>query len=116
MDIYHGWFSLKDGVKDTDFADAFERYMAALKKDGKIESYRLMRCKLGLRPVGVGEFHFMIEVRDLAQLDEAFNLVATRAGAVEGLHFGANSMVRDISFALYRDFPDEVRERGEEKF
>jgi hypothetical protein len=24
--------------------------------------------------------------------------------------------VRDVIFALYRDFPDSVRQRGEEKF
>jgi hypothetical protein len=58
----------------------------------------------------------MIEVTDLAQLDDAFSLVATRAGEVEGVHHGVNSLVQNVQFALYRDFPDEVRQRGEEKF
>ena len=29
---------------------------------------------------------------------------------------GLNSLVENVSFALYRDFPDPVREYGEERF
>ena len=39
-----------------------------------------------------------------------------RSGTVESLHHSVNSRVQDVSFALYRDFPDEQRVRGEEKF
>lgn len=116
MDIYHGWCDLKPGVSDTRFADAFARYMAHLKDEGKIESYRLTRRKLGLGPAHLADFHFMIEVRDMAQLDQAFSFVATRAGAIESEHEGVNSLVCNVTFALYRDFPDPVRMRGEEKF
>ena len=116
MDIYHGWCNLKPGAGDMDFADAFARYMDHLKSTGKIASWRLTRRKLGLGPSQLGEFHFMIEVEGLAQLDEAFSLVATRASETEGVHHGVNSLVKDVQFALYRDFPDPMRQRGEEKF
>lgn len=116
MNIYHGWCDLKPGVRDTAFAEAFTRYMALLKSEGRIEGYRLTRRKLGLGPAHLAEFHFMIEVRDLAQLDDAFNRVASRAEPVESPHHGVNSLVQNMSFALYRDFPDEVRQYGEEKF
>jgi hypothetical protein len=116
MDIYHGWFDLKPGVSDLDFVDAFERYMERLEGEGVIEGWRLTRKKLGLAPSHLGEFHFMIEVADLTQLDAAFNWVATRAEPVEGDHHGVNALVQNIEFALYRDFPDPVRERGEERF
>lgn len=116
MDIYHGWCDLKPGVSDTQFADAFRRYMKSLQHMDKIESYRLTRRKLGLGPKHLAEFHFMIETRDMAQLDAAFSFVATRAGEIEGEHQGVNSLVQNVTFALYRDFPDEVRKRGEEKF
>lgn len=116
MDIYHGWCDLKPGVGDMEFADAFARYMAHLKREGKVESYRLTRRKLGLGSAHLGDFHFMIEVRDMAQLDDAFSFVAARAGAIEGEHHGVNSLVTNVQFALYRDFPDQVRKRGEEKF
>lgn len=116
MDIYHGWCDLKPGVSDMAFADAFARYMAHLKREGKIESARLTRRKLGLGPKHLAEFHMMIETRDMAQLDAAFSFVATRVGEIENEHHGLNSLVQNVTFALYRDFPDEVRKRGEEKF
>jgi len=116
MDIYHGWCDLKEGVGDMEFAEAFTTYMEKLKADGFIEGYRLTRRKLGLGGEGLGEFHFMIEVEGLAQLDEAFGLVASRAAPVEGIHFAANSLIRNVRFALYRDFPDPGRVQGEELF
>jgi hypothetical protein len=58
----------------------------------------------------------MVETTGLAQLDDAFASVSSRAGAVEGLHHAVNSRVRDVFFALYRDFPDATRQFGEEKF
>jgi hypothetical protein len=90
--------------------------MSHLVDGGKIASWRLMRRKLGLGPREFGEFHLMIEVENLAQLDEAFSLAATRSGEVEPLHFGVNSKIFEVKFALYRDFPDPVRQSGEELF
>lgn len=116
MDIYHGWCNLKEGIKDTDFADRVHAYMGHLKQEGMIAGYRLTRRKLGLGAPGLPEFHIMIEVEGLAQLDQAFSHVASRADPAESLHHAVNSLVTDASFALYRDFPDPVRKRGEEKF
>ena len=116
MDYYHGWFDLKPGVRDTDFARGMTHYMTHLKERGLIEGYRLARRKLGLGPSEIGEFHLMIEPRDLAQLDTAFNHVASRAEPVESTHFDVNSKVTNLKFGLYRDFPDPVRREGEEKF
>ena len=116
MDIYHGFFSLKPGVGDLEFADDLKRFMEYLVSQGKIASWRLMRRKLGLGPREFGEFHLMIEVEGMAQLDEAFNLAATRSGDTESMHFGVNSKIADVKFALYRDFPDPVRQTGEELF
>ncbi len=116
MDIYHGFFNLKHGESDVGFARDLDRFMNWLKEDGKIASWRLMRRKLGLGPQEIGEFHLMIEVRDMVQLDEAFSLVATRQGEAESRHFAVNSKIADVKFALYRDFPDAVRETGGELF
>ncbi|MBI1260946.1 MAG: hypothetical protein GC184_04410 [Rhizobiales bacterium] len=116
MDIYHGWCDLKPGIRDMEFVEAFTQYMEMLEQEGVIAGWRLMRKKLGLAPKHLGEFHFMIEVTDLTQLDSAFDWVATRADPVEIEHFSVNSLVENITFALYRDFPDPVRERGEERF
>jgi hypothetical protein len=116
MNIYHVWCDLKPGVGDLSFTEKVATYLGHLKQRGLIEGYRLTRRKLGLAPASLGEFHLMIEVRDLAQLDTAFDHVAGRREPVEGFHFGVNSLVTNATFALYRDFPDPVRHAGEEKF
>ena len=116
MDLYHTWFDLKPGVKDIEFPRALARYMDHLKEKGAIEDWRLTRRKLGLGPKDLGEFHLIIETRDMAQLESAFHLVATRREPTESVHFGVNSQVCNLTFALYRDFPDAVRHEGEEKF
>ncbi len=76
----------------------------------------MTRRKLGLGPRDFGEFHIVIEVADLAQLDAAFKTVSARSGPIEQLHHAVNRMACDVQFALYRDFPDPHRERGGEKF
>lgn len=116
MDIYHGFFNLKPGVSDTKFATDIAAFLDFLETERRIESWRLMRRKLGLGPEELGEFHIMIEVRDLAQLDAAFGMVSTRAGDVETKHASINQQIAGIKFALYRDFPDPHRKHGEEKF
>jgi len=116
MDLYHVWCDLKPGVGDVAFCDGVAKYLGHLKSERLIESWRLTRRKLGLGPPEIGEFHLMIEVKDMAQLDAAFGRVASRKEPVEGFHFGVNSLVQNARFALYRDFPDPVRHRGEEKF
>jgi hypothetical protein len=116
VDLYHIWFDLKDGVSDAELAQHLATYMEHLKAGGKIAGWRLTRRKLGLSPPFLGDFHVMIEVEGLAQLDAAFGEVSTRAGVVESVHQAVNSRVRNATFALYRDFPDPGRRFGEEKF
>jgi hypothetical protein len=116
MDIYHIWCDLKPGTSDTTFSDNIARYLGHLRDEGLIESWRCTRAKLGFGARGLGEWHVMIETRDMHQLEDAFQRVAGRHGAVEGFHHGVNSLATNVSFALYRDFPDAVRVRGEEKF
>ena len=116
MDIYHGFFDLAEGVSDAEFAQHLAGYMNHLKAGGKIAGWRLTRRKLGLAPAPLRDFHLMIEVKDLAQLDAAFAEASSRAGVVEDVHHAVNSRVRNAFFALYRDFPDATRRYGEEKF
>jgi len=52
----------------------------------------------------------------MAQLESAFVRVSGRREPIESFHFGVNSLVENATFALYRDFPDAHRHRGEEKF
>jgi hypothetical protein len=116
MDIYHIWCDLKPGVSDLVFSENVTRYLGHLKAEGLIEGWRLTRAKLGLGARGLGEWHVMIETTDMKQLEDAFQRVASRRDPVEGFHFGVNSLAQNPVFALYRDFPDPVRHRGEERF
>ena len=112
MDTYHAWFDLKNTSKDLEFSSHLQRYLDHLREQGKIHGYRLTRRKLGLGPPTLGEFHVAIDVENLAQLDEAFSLVATREPGIEGLHAAVYSAIREVQFALYRDFPDPGRVPG----
>jgi hypothetical protein len=116
MDIYHVWCNLKPGVGDITFFERVGNYLGLLRDEKLIIGFRITRRKLGFGPPQLGEFHIAIEVADLAQLDAAFSRVARRAGPIEGLHQAVNSLVTDLTFALYRDFPDAIRQRGEEQF
>jgi hypothetical protein len=116
MDLFLNWFDLAPGVSDTGFCDALDAYLGPLKARGEIAGYRLTRRKLAFGPAELGEFFLVIEVEGLAQLDRAFATVSTRAGPIEGLHAAVNQKVRNLRAALYRDFPDPQRVRGEEKF
>ena len=116
MDIYHSWFDLKPGVKDTEFVERARTYFEHLKAEGLLVDYRIMRRKLGLSGPDLPEFHVMLEFEGLAQLDATFARVAARSEPIESLHHGVNSRVTNASFALYRDFPDEVRVSGQELF
>ena len=90
--------------------------LGMLEEDGVLERYRLTRRKLGLGHPALGEFHVQLEFTNMAQLDEAFSSVARRADPVESFHFAVNSKVTNFVAALYRDFPDDVRETGAERF
>jgi hypothetical protein len=116
VNVYHIWCNLKEGVKDTDFTDGAVAYFEHLKGEGLIHGYRITRRKLGLGPPQLPEFHLTLDCEDMGQLDRAFAQVASRSEPVESFHQAVNSKVTDVFFALYRDFPDEVRVRGEEKF
>ena len=109
MDLYHIWCDLKEGVRDLEFDGHVRRYLDDLRGQGLIAGYRVTRRKLGLGPADLGDFHLMLEVRDLAQLDAAFRRVASRDDAVEPLHAAVYRSVRNVRFALYRDFPDPER-------
>lgn len=116
MDVYHIWAGLKPGTRDMDFAEAVHGYLGHLKGEGRIAGYRLTRRKLGLGHPNLPEWHITIDFEGLAQMDEAFGAVSARTDPVEGLHHAVNSKVEGVFFALYRDFPDEGRRTGEERF
>lgn len=110
MNYYDIWVNLAPGVNDMEFVKAVRAYLDLLVKDGDMVGYRIRRRKLGFGPDGLGEFNLTLEFDSLAQIDEAFFDVARRSGEMEERHHAVYSKVRDFKSALYRDFPDSVRE------
>lgn len=113
---YHTWCNLKPGEKDLEFAEAVRAYLDHLKAAGYLLDWRLSRRKLGLGGDGLGEFHIVMEFADMGRLDALFEAVSARVDPIEGLHHAVNAKVRDLRFALYRDFPDPQRQTGQERF
>lgn len=109
MNYYEAWFNLLDTHKDLEFARGLDDYLGHLAREGLIVDYRLTRRKLGFGPGELGEFHVVISVNSLTQLDNAFGAVAPRSGDIERLHARVYSAITDVRFALYRDFPDPQR-------
>jgi hypothetical protein len=109
MNYYDIWFNLKDSHRDMELVANVNAYLGHLQKLGKIAGFRLRRRKLGFGPPELGEFSLSIWTETLAQLDAAFDTVATRSGEVEQIHSRVYSMVTDFRSALYRDFPDPQR-------
>lgn len=116
MFIYHAWFDLKPGTPDLAFVEHLQRFLGHLAECGMIGGHRLTRRALGLGPGELGEFHLMIETEDLSQLDRAFRGASAREEPLESLHHAVNSLIKEVRFALYRDFPDAWRRHGAEKF
>ena len=116
MNVYNIWCTLKDDVGDLEFAAAVRGYFEHLKSGGLIVDYRITRRKLGLGPAHLPEWHISLDFNDLSQMDNAFNRVSSRADPVESFHHAVNSKVKEVFFALYRDFPDPQRVTGQEKF
>ena len=109
MDYYQIWVNIRDSRRDVEFANNVERYLGHLKEKGLVEGHTLTRRKLGFGPGELGEFNITIEVKDMAQLENTFQYVATRGAPVEPIHAAVFSMVTDFKAALYRSFPDAVR-------
>ena len=44
-------------MPDLQFAEAARAYLERLKEDGQLVAYRITRCKLGLAPPNLREWH-----------------------------------------------------------
>lgn len=108
MDIYHVWANKSGDISDAEWVTNMRTFLDVLVSEGRMERYRVTRCKMGFRSIGdLPEWHIMMEFKDLTQLDSAFNRVAPLEGDLEDKHRSFNAFVGDdIEHALYRDWPD----------
>jgi len=108
MDIYHIWADKKGDLSDSDWVNNMKSFLDQLVEEKKMVSYRITRCKMGFRSIqDLPEWHIMMEFRNMAQMDEAFQRVAPLSGELETKHRSFNQFVsNNIQHALYRDWPD----------
>ena len=111
-DLYHIWADKKKGISDIDFANNMRKFLQHLVNEGKMNSFRITRMKLGFRSIAdLPEWHMMMEFDNMAQLDKAFERVVPRKGELEKEHVSFNKFVEDnIQHALYRDWPDAINQ------
>jgi DNA-binding Lrp family transcriptional regulator len=109
MNLYSCSIDLKDDAKALAFANAIDQWMTHLKTEGVIENWRLLRRKLNLASDCHRDFLLEVEVRDLAQLDQAFRMLGRHDDHVASLYRAVNMLVGEARFALYRPFPDPER-------
>jgi hypothetical protein len=108
MDIYHIWADKEESISDKEWVANMRSFLDHLVNEGKMESYRITRCKMGFRSIqDLPEWHIMMEFNNMAQMDEAFNRVAPLEGELEVKHKSFNQFVSgNIQHALFRDWPD----------
>jgi hypothetical protein len=65
---------------------------------------------MGFRSIAdMPEWHIMMEFKNMAQMDTAFQRVAPLEGELENKHRSFNQFVAgDIQHALFRDWPDNI--------
>jgi hypothetical protein len=109
MDIYHIWADKKGDITDRDWVSNMRGFLDYLVSEGKMQTYRITRCKMGFRSMDIPEWHIMMEFTDMAQMESAFQRVAPLEGELESKHRSFNQFVSgNIQHALYRDWPDKI--------
>jgi hypothetical protein len=110
MDIYTIWADKEDSITDLEFVNNMKGFLQHLVDEGKMESYRITRCKMGFRSIAdMPEFMILMEFTDMGQMDSAFKRVAPLEGELEQKHKSFNQFVKgNIQHALFRDYPDNV--------
>jgi hypothetical protein len=108
MDLYTIWADLEGVISDLVWVKGMISFFDHLISEGKMESYRITRCKMGFRSIAdMPEFMILMEFTDMGQMDNAFKRVAPLEGELEVKHKSFNQFVAgNIQHALFRDFPD----------
>lgn len=109
-DLYTIWADKQGDISDIDWVTGMKKFFEHLISEGRMESYRITRCKMGFRSIpDMPEFMILMEFKDLAQMDLAFKRVAKKEGELEDKHRSFNQFVAgNIQHALFRDFPDQL--------
>jgi hypothetical protein len=72
MDLYTIWADKEGDISDMDWVNGMKSFFDHLIEEGKMESYRITRCKMGFRSIAdMPEWMIIMEFRDMGQMDQA---------------------------------------------
>jgi hypothetical protein len=111
MNHFHIWCNLKVGQDDLQFCESVREFLSYLHERELIEGYYITRRKFVVTPPLLGDFQIVIEFDTIAQMNRAFDYVARGGEEVEAFHKPITSAVRNVSTALYRDYPEPRRKK-----
>jgi len=99
MDLYTIWADKEGDISDLDWVNGMKSFFDHLISEGRMESYRITRCKMGFRSIAdMPEWMIIM----------AFRRVAPLEGELEEKHKSFNQFVSgNIQHALFRDWPDQ---------
>jgi len=109
MNHFHIWCNLKAGQNDLQFCERVQEFLSYLHEREMIEGYYITRRKFVISPPLLGEFQITVEFADTDQMNRAFDAVSAGGEEIAAFHKPLSDAVRNVSTALYRDFPEEKR-------
>ena len=107
MNLYHCMITLKSDAKALAFASAADHWLTGLTERGLIGGWTLYRRKFGLASSQHSDFLLMIEVKDMAQLETAFQALSDAPDDRDQRHHDlVHEMIAHADIGLYRPYPD----------
>ena len=108
-DLYTIWADKEGDISDIDWVNNMKKFFDHLISENKMLAYRITRCKMGFRSIpNMPEWMIIMEFKNMAQMELAFQRVAPREGELEIKHQSFNQFVsNNIQHALFRDWPDK---------
>jgi hypothetical protein len=86
-DLYTIWANKEGDITDLEWVNGMKSFFDHLIDEGKMESYRITRCKMGFRSIAdMPEWLIIMEFKNMAQMDDAFKRVAPLEGELEQKH------------------------------
>ena len=109
-DLYTIWADKAGDISDLDWVTNMRSFLDHLVAEDRMLTYRITRCKMGFRSIqDLPEWMIIMEFRDMAQMEQAFQRVAPLKGELEDKHRSFNQFVAgNIQHALFRDWPDQL--------
>jgi hypothetical protein len=106
MNHFHIWCNLKAGQNDLQFCESVQEFLSYLHERELIEGYNIARRKFVISPPLLGEFQITVDFASVAQMNRTFDLIAAGGEEIAAFHKPLIASVRNVSTALYRDFPE----------